>query len=126
MTGASAGMGASSSALFDGGGMTATAPGTCAASATASAPLASSMGPGSSVGPVGIPLGSTEIAGGGISPPSVALNPNPSAPVVSLLGGMGRSLRVCYGVSRSDSQSTATGATQGAWGHTEQYGEICR
>ena len=88
MPGAVAGMGASSSGLLDGGGMTATAPGTCAASATASAPLASSMGPGSSVGPVGIPLGSTEIGGGGLSPPSVALNPNPSAPVVSLLGGM--------------------------------------
>jgi len=43
------------------------------------------MGPGSSVGPVGIPLGSTEIGGGGLSPPSVALNPNPFAPAVSLL-----------------------------------------
>jgi len=75
----------SGSALFDGGGMTATAPGPCAASATASVPLASSMGPGSSVGPVGIPLGSTEIGGGGLSPPSVALSPNPFAPAVSLL-----------------------------------------
>src|SRR5438309_5535411 len=43
------------------------------------------MGPGSSVGPVGIPLGSTEIGGGGLSPPSVALNLNPFAPAVSLL-----------------------------------------
>src|SRR5262245_19698413 len=90
MTGASAGMGSSvpglpSTALFDGGGMSATAPTTCAASATASAPLASSMGPGSTVGPAGIPLGSTEVGGGGLSPPSVALNPNLSAPVTSLL-----------------------------------------
>jgi len=99
MTGASAGTGGSaapagmgssvpglsSTTLFDGGGMIATAPGTCAASATASPPLASSMGPGSSVGMVGIPLGSTELGGGGLSPPSVALSPNSSAPVMSLL-----------------------------------------
>src|SRR6266508_2577027 len=77
--------GLSSTALFDGGGMTATALGTCAASATASPPLASSMVPGSSVGMVGIPLGSTELGGGGLSPPSVALSPNSSAPVMSLL-----------------------------------------
>src|SRR5262249_35487084 len=80
MTGASAGMGSSvpglsSTALFDGGSMSATAPTTCAASATASSPLASSMGPGSTVGPAGIPLGSTELGGGGLSPPSVALSP---------------------------------------------------
>jgi hypothetical protein len=43
------------------------------------------MGPGSSVGMVGIPLGSTELGGGGLSPPSVALSPNSSAPVMSLL-----------------------------------------
>src|SRR5262249_31933493 len=49
----------SSGALFDGGGMTASAPGACGASATASPPLASLMGPGSSVGPGGIPPGST-------------------------------------------------------------------
>src|SRR5215467_6869744 len=101
MTGASAGMGSSvtgasagtassmtglsSSTLFDGGGMSATAPTTCAASATASTPLASSMGPGSTVGPAGIPLGSTELGGGGLSPPSVALSPNPSVPVTSSL-----------------------------------------
>jgi len=75
MTGASAGIagsttatagiasstpGLSSGALFDGGGMTASAQGTCAASATASPPLAPSMGPGSPVGPAGIPLGSTD------------------------------------------------------------------
>jgi len=81
--------GLSGTALFDGGGMSAIAPGTCAASATASPPLASSMGAGSSVGPVGIPLGSTEMGGGGLSPPSVALNPNPSAPAMSLLTPLG-------------------------------------
>src|SRR5215813_5971248 len=90
ITGASPGTassmtGLSGAALFDGGGMSASASGACAASATASPPLASSMGPGSSVGMVGIPLGSTELAGGGLSPPSVALSPNPSAPVTSAL-----------------------------------------
>jgi hypothetical protein len=103
MTGASAGMGGSTASagmgrsvpglssitLFDGGGMGATAPGTCTASATASPPLASSMGPGSTVGPVGIPLGSTELGGGGLSPPSVALSPNPSAPAMSSLPPLG-------------------------------------
>jgi hypothetical protein len=94
MAGAPAGMGnsvpaLSSTALFDGGGMTATASETCAASATASPPLASSMGPGSTVRPVGIPLGSTELGGGGLSPPSVALSQNPSAPVMSSLPPLG-------------------------------------
>src|SRR5262249_6446245 len=81
---ASATPGLSSSALFDGGGMTASALGTCAASA--SPPLAS---PGSPVGPVGIPLGSTELGGGGLSPPSVALSPHPSAPAISALPPLG-------------------------------------
>ena len=76
--------GASGSALFDGGGMAASASGACAASATASPPMASSMGPGSSIGMVGIPLGSTELGGGGLSPPSVVLSPNASAPALTL------------------------------------------
>jgi hypothetical protein len=89
VTGASAGMGGSvtgtsGAAPFDGGGMAASAPGACAASATASPPMASSMGPGSSIGMVGIPLGSTELGGGGLSPPSVALSPNGSAPALTL------------------------------------------
>jgi len=100
MTGASAGIagstsiagiagatpGLSGSALFDGGGITASAQGTCGASATASPPLAS---PGSPVGPAGIPLGSTELGGGGLSPPSVALSPNPSVPAISALTPLG-------------------------------------
>src|SRR2546430_14386628 len=90
VTGASAGTGGSvtgtsGAAPFDGGGMAGSTSAGCTASATASPPLASSMGPGSSVGPAGIPLGSTELGGGGLSPPSVALNPNLSAPVMSLL-----------------------------------------
>ena len=90
VTGASAGTGGSVTGTsgtappFDGGGMAASAPGACAPSATASAPLASSMGPGSSVGMVGVPLGSIELGGGGLSPPSVALSPNASAPAITL------------------------------------------
>ena len=63
--------------------------GACTASATASPPLASSMGPGSPVGMVGIPMGSTELGGGGLSPPFIALSPNPSAPVMSSLPPLG-------------------------------------
>jgi hypothetical protein len=111
MTGASAGMGSSmsglsSTALFDGGRMNATAPGTCAASATASAPLASSMGPGSSVGMVGIPLGATELGGGGLSPPSVALSLNPTAPVMSSLPPLGTTTPSVSSSPLSTSQST--------------------
>src|SRR3954468_7826562 len=85
---AAGGSGAMGSAIFDGGGMSGTAPGACAASATAPPPMASSMGPGSSVGMVGIPLGSTELGGGGLSPPSVALSPNASAPFMSSLSSL--------------------------------------
>jgi hypothetical protein len=81
--------GMSGAPLFDGGGMAASAPGSCAASATASPPMASTMGPGSTVGRVGIPLGSTELGGGGLSPPSVALSPTPSAPVMNSLTPLG-------------------------------------
>jgi hypothetical protein len=89
VTGASAGTGGSvtgtsGAAPFDGGGMAGSTSAGCTASATASPPLASSMGPGSSVGPAGIPLGSTELGGGGLSPPSVALSPNASAPALTL------------------------------------------
>jgi hypothetical protein len=89
VTGASAGTGGSvtgtsGTAPFDGGGMAGSTSGGCTASATASPPLASSMGPGSTVGPAGIPLGSTELGGGGLSPPSVALSPNASAPALTL------------------------------------------
>ena len=77
-------------ALFDGGGMSGTASGTCAAgggSSAGPAPVASSgtgMGSAPSVGGVGIPLGSTEIAVGGLSPPLGAPTTNPLAPLTSL------------------------------------------
>ena len=87
MPGTSSGAGTSTpTSPFDGGGMTGTASGACAsigssslAGPVASAPLGGGMGSGSSVGRVGIPLGSTEMGGGGLSPPSVALTTNPLA-----------------------------------------------
>src|SRR5919197_3358666 len=111
-TGASAGTGGSipglsGTTLFDGGGMAGTTSGACTASATASPPIASSMGPGSSVGMVGIPLGATELDGGGLSPPSVALTPNPSAPGVTALTPLVMSPPSNPSASLSMPQSTA-------------------
>jgi hypothetical protein len=103
---AAGGSAAMGSAVFDGGGMIGTAPGACAASATAFPPMASSMGPGSSVGMVGIPLGSTELGGGGLSPPSVALSPNASAPFMSSLGSLTTAQPSSPSLSLLTSQST--------------------
>jgi hypothetical protein len=82
-----------SSAVFDGGGMAGSASGTCAGLATnptagpaASASSPTGMGQPSSVARVGIPLGSTELGVGGLSPPPDVLTSNPSAPF-STLGG---------------------------------------
>ena len=77
-----------STTIFDGGGMTGNASGTC--TTTASSPTAgpsssasspTGMGLGSQVGRVGIPLGSTELGVGGLSPPPDVLIPNPSTPL---------------------------------------------
>src|SRR5258705_1036544 len=103
---AAGGSAATGSAVFDGGGMSGTAPGACAASATAFPPMASSMGPGSSVGMVGIPLGSTELGGGGLSPPSVALSPNASSPFMSSLGSLSTAQPSSSSFSLLTSQST--------------------
>jgi hypothetical protein len=85
--GASAG---APTALFDGSGVTGSAMGPCATSgggsAAGSAPMGSSgTGRGSSaaVAPVGIPMGSTEMGVGGLSPLPGGLTTNPSAPVMS-------------------------------------------
>ena len=85
---ASSGM-SGSSTVFDGGGM-GTASGTCAGTtgSAAAAPAASAssptgMGSASAVGRVGIPLGSTELGTGGLSPPPDVLTPNPSVPLSS-------------------------------------------
>jgi hypothetical protein len=77
-----------STAIFDGGGTAGTASGTCAgiASSPVSGPAASAssptgMGSAPSVGRVGIPLGSTELGAGGLSPPPDVLTANPSVPL---------------------------------------------
>jgi hypothetical protein len=76
-----------SSALFDGGGTMGNASGTCmgvaggsAAGPASSASSPTGMGLGSPVGRVGIPLGSTELGVGGLSPPPDVLTVNPTAP----------------------------------------------
>ena len=85
------GTGASSPAsgsLFDGGSLAGTASGTCAgiAAGPAGGPASSAssptgMGSTSPTGRGGIPMGSTELGVGGVSPPPAIQAPNPSAPV---------------------------------------------
>jgi hypothetical protein len=93
MTGSSVGTGmstsgtAASSTTFDGGGNVGTASGTCAgiAGTTSGQPAASASSPTgmaspSAVGRVGIPIGSTELGVGGLSPMPEISTTNPSAP----------------------------------------------
>jgi hypothetical protein len=81
---------ADGSSLFDGGGMSGSASGGCTPSASAGLPgsaMASTptaAGSVSSVCSVGTPMAPTEMAVGGLSPPSVALAPNPLAPLMTL------------------------------------------
>jgi hypothetical protein len=79
-----------SSALFDGGGTMGNASGTCmgAAGGSTAGPASSAssptgMGLGSPVGRVGVPLGSTELGVGGLSPPPDVLTVNPTAPAAT-------------------------------------------
>src|SRR3981081_4248471 len=78
-------------ALVDGGGMAGSASGACAAigsgslaGPTASASLPTGIGAVSSVGRVGIPMGSTELGVGGLSPLPSLLPPTPSPPLMTL------------------------------------------
>lgn len=75
---------------FDGGGTLGNASGTCApgASADFARPAASASSPtgiaaATRVGPVGIPMGATELGAGGLSPPPVDLTQNSSVPVTT-------------------------------------------
>ena len=66
--------------LFDGAGIAGTASGTCASAAASSSPTASASSPTlasrSTVGRVGIPMGSTELTVGGLSPlPDITTQP---------------------------------------------------
>jgi hypothetical protein len=84
--------GTSNSTVFDGGSNANTASGTCPTSGGSSlaGPAASASSPtgmgsaSSSGGRGGIPLGSTELGGGGLSPMPQILTPNPSAPSPTL------------------------------------------
>jgi hypothetical protein len=96
--------------LFDGGGMAGSASGTCMTSSPVSSnPTASASSPDaivrSTVGRVGIPLGSTELGVGGLSPPPISL-PTPSSSILS-----GASTVPCStaGMSAGMSTSTSTG-----------------
>ena len=93
MTGSSVGTGVStsgtsvSSTVFDGGGNVGTASGTCASSiaSTSGQPAASASSPTGMASPaasgrIGIPMGSTELGVGGLSPMPQILNPNFSTP----------------------------------------------
>jgi len=78
---------AGSMTLFDGGGTMGNASGTCMgvagasnAGPSSSASSPTGMGLGSPVARIGIPLGSTELGVGGLSPPPDVLTLNPSAP----------------------------------------------
>jgi hypothetical protein len=97
MTGTSVGTGMSnagvsgSTVLFDGGGIAGTASGTCSttggsslAGPAASASSPTMMGSAAAGGRVGIPMGSTELGAGGLSP-SFTL-PLPAAPSLSTVG----------------------------------------
>ena len=76
-----------STTIFDGGGTSGSASGTCAG--IAGAPSAGSATPSTGMGStllvsrLGIPLGSTEIGVGGLSPPSAALTPTPLAALMT-------------------------------------------
>jgi hypothetical protein len=80
-----------SSSTFDGGSTAGTPSGTCggAAGSSLAGPAASAssptgMGSGSTGSRIGIPMGSTELGVGGLSPPPVVSAPNPSAPQSTL------------------------------------------
>jgi hypothetical protein len=72
----------STGALFDGGGLSGSSSTNCAGNTVASSPLPST----STVGRVGIPLGSTEIGGAGISPSVPVLGPTSTNGTTSIDG----------------------------------------
>ena len=110
-TGMSTGV-SSPSTIFDGGGTTGNASGTCVAGggSALAGPAASASSPtgmsAMSVGRVGIPLGSTELGAGGLSPPPEDLTVNPSVPT-STFGG---TRCTSTGMSSSNGMSALSGS----------------
>jgi hypothetical protein len=75
----------STGALFDGGGLAGTPSGTCAGIAGTTTPASPSPFTPSAVGRIGIPMDSTELGVGGLSPLPATPTPNPSAPSMTPL-----------------------------------------
>jgi hypothetical protein len=116
-TGLSSGGTSGSSATFDGGGMVGSASGTCLSTTGGSlaGPAASASSPGMSYGSnvarVGIPMGSTELGAGGLSPmPTV---PSMTWPTLNSLGTSPcptGSLSASSGMSATTGMSTSSGS----------------
>jgi hypothetical protein len=101
-------------ALFDSTGISGTTSGTCADGTTASSsPAASASSPGngsrSGIGRVGVPLGSTELGSGGLSP-----LPNTGQSTVTPIGGSVPCPTT--GISSAAGTSTATGTSTSSSG----------
>jgi hypothetical protein len=115
--------------LFDGGGMTGTASGTCASIGTSplAGPTALASSPSVlSVGRTGIPLGATELGSGGLSPPSVALTSNALAPLMTMtplvaIPTSNPSVPLSTSAGKAPCQTTGTGVPS-ARGVTTQFG----
>lgn len=140
-TGAASAMGTTSSptglaTVFD-GGTTGTASGTCTAGPNLASPTASASSPtgmsaGAAVGRVGIPMGSTELGAGGLSPAPLDVTGTPSVSSMlsttsSSMGSSTSSLAATFGSASapaattasnafSSSSSTGTGATNSGGG----------
>lgn len=109
----------SMTSVFDGGGTLGNASGTCAPgiSADLARPAASASSPtgiaiAGSVGRVGIPMGSTELGAGGLSPGPVDLTQNPSSPVTTPSSTTGMGANCVEGsstVATSGIQTSASG-----------------
>jgi hypothetical protein len=115
MTGTSTAGTSGSTSLFDGGGITGTTSGACAAigSSSLAGPAASASSPGgvgSSGGRLGIPMGSTELGAGGLSPPAVLATPTPS----TTLSTMGTSVTVPCPTTPGTSTGLPTGMSTSA------------
>ena len=95
-------------ALFDGAGIAGTASGTCASAAASSGPTASASSPTmalrSTVGRVGIPMGSTELAVGGLSPLPDITTQSPVVPT-------GTSTVPCPATAMSSATGTSTSSS---------------
>ena len=118
--------------VFDGGGVAGTASGTCYStdSASLAGPAASAssptgMGSGSAVARVGVPLGSTELGAGGLSPFPTTATTNPSiSTLTTTTSTMGTIPCPTTGTSSTTGLSSTTG-TLSTTGTSMSYGTTC-